>query len=140
MRSVTSSSCAPGETSSLDAPKLPSGQVGGDSDPPGGVAATIHTKNPWRGGDQLEPIVIQFNRERRVQMALGGRPRLDLLAKPEVDVLGHPSVVSEANLQCHPSLEDPAARLGCLEAGDDALEQDAPPEPIESEAGLVPTG
>jgi len=56
------------------------------------------------GGDHLEPVVIQFNRERLVQMCLEVGRGLDLVSKPEVDVLGHPSIVAEANLQRHPAL------------------------------------
>ena len=51
-------------------------------------------------------------------------------------VLGHPSVVAKSNLQRHTALQDPPARLGGLQAGHDALEQDSPPEPIEAEPGL----
>ncbi len=59
-----------------------------------------------------------------------------LVTEPEVDVLGQSSVVVQADLKRHSSLEHPLPGLRRLETRDDALEQDAPAEAVETDSRL----
>ena len=125
MRSVTSSSWARGEMSSWMRPNClparwrvtPTRHVGCRHRPrtENRSARPATITNPSSSGSTANASIQTFLEVGRVG---------DLVAEPEVDVLGQPGVVAEANLQRHPAFEDPPARLGGLEAGHDALEQD----------------
>ena len=83
-----------------------------------------------------ESIAVRVERE-HVDEALVQRFGGHLVvAKSEVEVLGETRVIAETDLERHPSLDHPAPGSADDEPGDHSLEDHAPAEPIERDAGL----
>ncbi len=59
----------------------------------------------------------------------------DLGTQAEVKVLRQSRVVAQPNLERHASLQDPQARLGGLQPGENPLEEHSSSEPIDADPG-----
>lgn len=100
------------------------------------MTATVLIERRREPRDEHEPVTVEVDAQRVDEAIAKVTSTCYLVSETEIDVLGQPGVVVEADLERHAALQHPPPGLGGHETGDDSLEEDSPPKSIEADTGL----